>query len=152
MNRRESGLKFIGDLFGLFLQYLGEIFMNNSQLIVFTYKEPLYCCCYVEESLMACSSNKTFILWDFAQGRMIVQYRFDNDVAPVSVTAINESQDMVRLYLQLKQTKVIIFAYDKVGKNMIRLNDYQLEMIGFTKLSLATYNYDSEGNVEKNID
>jgi hypothetical protein len=45
--------------------------MNNSQLLVYTFSEALYSCCFVFDSTMACSSNWALILWDFADGKMV---------------------------------------------------------------------------------
>lgn len=43
--------------------------------------------------------------------------------------------------MQLKDTKVIIFQLDKQSLNLAQTSSYQLDMIGFTKLSIPIFCY-----------
>ena len=114
--------------------------MNNSSLIIYTLKQALYCCCFVQDSLMACCSSKAVIIWDFAEGTLKARYDFAEQLAPIYITSI-QNEDSSLLLMQLKDTKVIIFQLDKQSLKLTPTSSYQLDMIGFTKLSIHIFCY-----------
>lgn len=76
--------------------------MNNSNLIIYTFKEALYCCCFIHDSFMACCSKKAIVIWDFACGKLVSDLSFGEEVSPIALSAIYDEGDEIGLLLQLK--------------------------------------------------
>lgn len=55
------------------------------------------------------------------------------------------------LLMQLKDTKVIIFQFDKLSLNLAPVTSYHLDMIGFTKLSIPIFCYNKQEDVVRCI-
>lgn len=89
---------------------------------------------------MACCSSRAVIIWDFAEGTLKTRYDFAEQLSPIYITSIR-NEDSNELLMQLKDTKVIIFQLDKQSLKLTQTSSYQLDMIGFTKLSIPIFCY-----------
>jgi len=48
--------------------------MNNSNLIVFTHKESIYCCTYLTDTLLAFATERAVVIWDFTEGMVKTEF------------------------------------------------------------------------------
>lgn len=70
-------------------------------MIVYTYKEPLFCCSIVEECVVAVASVRALILWDFFAGKELSAYEFEQKLTPLSLASFDR-QNIKHLILQSK--------------------------------------------------
>ena len=70
-------------------------------MIVYTYKEPLFCCSIVEESTVAAVSARALILWDLFAGEELFALEFPENLTPLALTCFDQ-QETKYLILQTK--------------------------------------------------
>ena len=84
----------------------------DSSIIHSTYKEKLYCCCFLMESIMACCTNNSLIIWDFAALKPISDFSLQPLSSPISVHLLKHHQNTAQILIQSKEGLISIITYN----------------------------------------